>query len=68
MVWTRPALTGAPPSPRHGHAAVALGGEIFLFGGMASAGYSHELHVLKLTEDLLPAGVPPPSPPPPPDF
>jgi hypothetical protein len=66
MVWTRPALTGAAPSPRYGHAAAVVGGEIFMFGGMASTGYSNELHVLKLTDDLLPAGVPPHSPPPPP--
>ena len=56
MLWTKPMLTGHAPGPRHGHAAVALGDEIFFFGGMSDAGYSNELFVLQLDADLLGTG------------
>jgi len=49
MVWSKPSLTGRIPSARHGHAAVALDDELYVFGGASIKGHQSDVHLLQLS-------------------
>ena len=44
--WSVLTLRGDSPKPRHGHAMVAVGGKVFVHGGMAGSTFYDDLHVL----------------------
>lgn len=57
--WSRPAFSGAPPSPRMGHSAVLLGGDrMFIFGGGDEKRAFNDLHVLAIAPNPQPVGSP----------
>eukprot|EP01062_Namystynia_karyoxenos_P062580 TRINITY_DN55483_c0_g1_i1.p1 TRINITY_DN55483_c0_g1~~TRINITY_DN55483_c0_g1_i1.p1 ORF type:complete len:406 (+),score=95.31 TRINITY_DN55483_c0_g1_i1:106-1323(+) len=49
-LWTQAATTGPTPSPRLGHAAAAVGGSMYVFGGYNGHALS-DLHALCLSTD-----------------
>ncbi|KAL2100330.1 hypothetical protein ACEWY4_004724 [Coilia grayii] len=44
--WSQPATQGRPPSPRHGHAVVAVGSNVFIHGGLAGDKFHSDMHSL----------------------
>lgn len=44
--WSQPESAGKPPSPRHGHAIVAVGSVIYIHGGMAGEKFHSDMFSL----------------------
>ncbi|KAJ7405963.1 Rab9 effector protein with kelch motifs [Willisornis vidua] len=43
LTWSQPDTRGDPPSPRHGHAVVALGTKLYIHGGLAGDVFYNDL-------------------------
>ncbi|KAJ7425254.1 rab9 effector protein with kelch motif protein [Pitangus sulphuratus] len=43
LTWSQPDTRGDPPSPRHGHAVVAVGTKLFIHGGLAGDVFYNDL-------------------------
>ncbi|NXD24511.1 RABEK protein, partial [Spelaeornis formosus] len=43
LTWSQPETRGDPPSPRHGHAVVAVGTKLFIHGGLAGDVFYNDL-------------------------
>ncbi|NWW90755.1 RABEK protein, partial [Rhynochetos jubatus] len=51
LTWCQPETRGEPPSPRHGHAVVAVGTKLFVHGGLAGAVFYDDLFCID-TNDM----------------
>ena len=49
--WTELQCTGSIPSPRAGHAAVLVGGVMYVFGGFTGKTYLNDLIALQLSSE-----------------
>ncbi|KAJ4883747.1 Galactose oxidase/kelch repeat superfamily protein [Raphanus sativus] len=46
QVWTKPVISGVPPSPRDSHSCTTVGDNLFVFGGTDGKTHLKDLHVL----------------------
>ncbi|NWY68672.1 RABEK protein, partial [Erithacus rubecula] len=51
LTWSQPETHGDPPSPRHGHAVVAVGTKLFIHGGLAGDVFYSDLFCID-TNDM----------------
>ncbi|KAM4889777.1 rab9 effector protein with kelch motifs [Sylvia borin] len=51
LTWSQPETHGDPPSPRHGHAVVAVGTKLFIHGGLAGDIFHNDLFCID-TNDM----------------
>ncbi|NWU93630.1 RABEK protein, partial [Upupa epops] len=51
LTWSQPDTRGDPPSPRHGHAVVAVGTKLFIHGGLAGEVFYNDLFCID-TDDM----------------
>ncbi|XP_052671870.1 rab9 effector protein with kelch motifs isoform X1 [Harpia harpyja] len=51
LTWSQPDTHGDPPSPRHGHAVVAVGTKLFIHGGLAGDIFYNDLFCID-THDM----------------
>ncbi|XP_050836771.1 rab9 effector protein with kelch motifs [Serinus canaria] len=51
LAWSQPETHGDPPSPRHGHAVVAVGTKLFIHGGLAGDVFYNDLFCMD-TNDM----------------
>ncbi|NXC37057.1 RABEK protein, partial [Campylorhamphus procurvoides] len=51
LTWSQPDTHGDPPSPRHGHAVVAVGTKLFIHGGLAGDVFYSDLFCID-TDDM----------------
>ena len=51
--WFSSTIPGSTCGPRHGHKAVALGGNLYLLGGWDGTSYFNDVHALDLNSYLL---------------
>ncbi|RMB93289.1 hypothetical protein DUI87_29983 [Hirundo rustica rustica] len=51
LTWSQPETHGDPPSPRHGHAVVAVGAKLFIHGGLAGDVFHDDLFCID-TNDM----------------
>ncbi|XP_030817646.1 rab9 effector protein with kelch motifs isoform X2 [Camarhynchus parvulus] len=51
LAWSQPETHGDPPSPRHGHAVVAVGTKLFIHGGLAGDVFYNDLFCID-TNDM----------------
>ncbi|XP_032933740.1 rab9 effector protein with kelch motifs [Catharus ustulatus] len=51
LTWSQPETHGDPPSPRHGHAVVAVGTKLFIHGGLAGDVFYNDLFCID-TNDM----------------
>ncbi|XP_071430252.1 rab9 effector protein with kelch motifs isoform X2 [Pithys albifrons albifrons] len=51
LTWSQPDTHGDPPSPRHGHAVVALGTRLYIHGGLAGGAFYNDLFCID-TDDM----------------
>ncbi|KAL3871702.1 hypothetical protein ACJMK2_039685 [Sinanodonta woodiana] len=49
--WTKLAIKGDSPKPRHGHVMVAIGNRIFIHGGMSGPNFYGDLHILNVANN-----------------
>ncbi|NXL88908.1 RABEK protein, partial [Alectura lathami] len=50
LTWTQPDTHGDPPSPRHGHAVVAVGTKLFIHGGLAGDTFYSDLFCIDTSD------------------
>ncbi|NXC78210.1 RABEK protein, partial [Anhinga anhinga] len=50
LTWSQPDTCGDPPSPRHGHVAVAVGTKLFIHGGLAGDTFYNDLFCIDLND------------------
>ncbi|XP_060613402.2 rab9 effector protein with kelch motifs [Anolis sagrei] len=50
LTWLQPEVSGQAPTPRHGHAMVAVGSRLFIHGGLASDTFYGDLFSIDITE------------------
>ncbi|XP_042334721.1 rab9 effector protein with kelch motifs [Sceloporus undulatus] len=58
LTWLQPEVRGQPPSPRHGHAVVAVENRLFIHGGLAGDTFYNDLFSIDITDlkwETLPA-------------
>ncbi|XP_068066986.1 rab9 effector protein with kelch motifs isoform X2 [Anomalospiza imberbis] len=58
LTWSQPETHGDPPSPRHGHAVVAVGTKLFIHGGLAGDVFYSDLFCIDTNDmrwDKIPA-------------
>ncbi|KAM7144476.1 rab9 effector protein with kelch motifs isoform 1-T1 [Macrochelys suwanniensis] len=51
LTWSQPEVHGNPPSPRHGHIAVAVGTKLFIHGGLSGDKFYSDLYCID-TDDM----------------
>eukprot|EP01060_Flectonema_neradi_P007237 TRINITY_DN15023_c0_g2_i1.p1 TRINITY_DN15023_c0_g2~~TRINITY_DN15023_c0_g2_i1.p1 ORF type:complete len:530 (+),score=64.92 TRINITY_DN15023_c0_g2_i1:86-1591(+) len=51
--WITPVVSGSPPSPRNTHAAVIIGGGMYVFGGWDRRNCYNDLTVLEISSFLV---------------
>ncbi|NXY05887.1 RABEK protein, partial [Pteruthius melanotis] len=60
LTWSQPDTHGDPPSPRHGHAVVAVGTKLFIHGGLAGDVFYNDLFCIDINDmrwvRILPTG------------
>ncbi|NXT30039.1 RABEK protein, partial [Syrrhaptes paradoxus] len=50
LTWSQPDTGGDPPSPRHGHAVVAVGTKLFVHGGLAGDVFYDDLFYIDIDD------------------
>ncbi|XP_017665546.1 PREDICTED: rab9 effector protein with kelch motifs [Lepidothrix coronata] len=50
LTWSQPDTRGDPPSPRHGHAVVAVGTKLFIHGGLAGDVFYNDLFCIDTSD------------------
>ncbi|KFZ50484.1 Rab9 effector protein with kelch motifs, partial [Podiceps cristatus] len=50
LTWSQPDTRGDPPSPRHGHAVVAVGTKLFIHGGLAGDVFYNDLFCIDIND------------------
>ncbi|NWI54591.1 RABEK protein, partial [Calyptomena viridis] len=50
LTWSQPDTQGDPPSPRHGHAVVAVGTKLFIHGGLAGDVFHNDLFCIDTSD------------------
>ncbi|NXJ24885.1 RABEK protein, partial [Dicrurus megarhynchus] len=50
LTWSQPDTHGDPPSPRHGHAMVAVGTKLFIHGGLAGDVFYNDLFCIDIND------------------
>ncbi|KFW87426.1 Rab9 effector protein with kelch motifs, partial [Manacus vitellinus] len=50
LTWSQPDTHGDPPSPRHGHAVVAVGTKLFIHGGLAGDVFYNDLFCIDTSD------------------
>ncbi|NXS74939.1 RABEK protein, partial [Pandion haliaetus] len=50
LTWSQPDTHGDPPSPRHGHAVVAVGTKLFIHGGLAGDIFYNDLFCIDIND------------------
>ncbi|XP_025905312.1 rab9 effector protein with kelch motifs, partial [Nothoprocta perdicaria] len=50
LTWSQPEVHGDPPSPRHGHAVVAVGTKLFIHGGLAGDIFYNDLFCIDIND------------------
>ncbi|XP_064249611.1 rab9 effector protein with kelch motifs isoform X2 [Passer domesticus] len=50
LTWSQPETQGDPPSPRHGHAVVAVGTKLFIHGGLAGDVFYSDLFCMDTSD------------------
>ncbi|CAH8334830.1 unnamed protein product [Eruca vesicaria subsp. sativa] len=46
QIWSKPVISGSPPSPRDSHSCTTVGDNLFVFGGTDGKTHLKDLHVL----------------------
>ncbi|XP_053138415.1 rab9 effector protein with kelch motifs [Hemicordylus capensis] len=50
LTWLQPEVLGNPPTPRHGHAVVAVENRLFIHGGLAGDTFYNDLFCIDITD------------------